>query len=176
MSTPSPSPACTSSTTSSTHTLALVALGALSVPVIVIGALSLVSQALRPLSQAEEARSAQVVKRLEKIGQVVVIAQDANRPLKTGLEVFSAQCTACHKEGVSGAPKFGDKSAWAPRIAKGFEALLLSALKGRNAMPPQGGGAFTDLEVARAVVYMANQGGAHFPEPPVPSTSAPQKR
>jgi cytochrome c5 len=101
--------------------------------------------------------------RIRKVGTVEI--RDANRPLKTGEEVFKAQCTTCHSAGVAGAPKFGDKAAWAPRIAKGFDALVQSALHGKNAMPPQGGGDFDDIEVARGVAYMANAGGAKFPEP-----------
>ncbi len=170
-----PAVSASASAASSSRRLAGLALVCLGLPIILIGAVALLSQVLRPPSLAEEAQAAQVVRRLEKIGQVEVMAQDPNRPLKTGAEVFAAQCTTCHKEGVLGAPKLGDKAAWGPRIATGFNALLNSALKGKNAMPAQGGGAFDELEVARAVVYMANQGGARFPEPPLPKTSAAQK-
>ena len=79
--------------------------------------------------------------------------------------MFKAQCSACHATGAAGAPKFGDKAAWAPRVGKGYEALLTSALKGKGAMGAQGGGDFDDLEIGRAVVYMANEGGAKFSEP-----------
>lgn len=82
--------------------------------------------------------------------------------------MFAAQCSACHANGAAGAPKFGDKTAWAPRIKTGFDALWNSALKGKNAMGAQGGGDFEDFEIARAVVYMANAGGAKFPEPTQP--------
>ena len=85
--------------------------------------------------------------------------------MKTGEQVFSAQCGGCHATGAIGAPKFGDVTAWGPRIKTGFESLLNSALKGKNAMVPQGGGAFDNFEIARAVVYMANGAGAKFPEP-----------
>src|SRR5690606_24392485 len=62
--------------------------------------------------------------------------------------------------------KLGDTAEWAPLIAKGYEALLKNAINGLNAMPPRGGNpALSDLEVARAVVYIANQSGASFPEP-----------
>jgi cytochrome c5 len=57
---------------------------------------------------------------------------------------------------VAGAPKFGDKAAWAPRIAQGKEALYNSALKGKGAMPPKGGNAaLSDDAVKAAVDYMA---------------------
>jgi cytochrome c5 len=104
-----------------------------------------------------------VTERIRKVGTVEV--RDANRPLKTGEEVFKAQCTTCHSAGVAGAPKFGDPAAWGPRIKTGFDSLVNSALHGKNAMPAQGGGDFDDVEVARAVAYMANAAGAKFPEP-----------
>ena len=70
--------------------------------------------------------------------------------------------------GLVGAPKSGDAAAWAPRIATGYDALLNSALKGKGNMAAQGGGAFADFEVGRAVVYMANAAGAKFEEPKAP--------
>lgn len=101
--------------------------------------------------------------RIQKIGSIEI--RDANRPLRGGEDVYKGQCAACHATGVSGAPKFGDAATWAPRLGQGFEALVQSALKGKNAMAPQGGGEFNDLEISRAVAFMANAGGANFPEP-----------
>jgi cytochrome c5 len=108
--------------------------------------------------------------RIQKVG--ILSMGEAVRELKTGEGVFKAQCTTCHTAGLVGAPKFGDAAAWAPRIKTGYEALLNSALKGKNAMTAQGGGAFSDYEVARAVVYMANAGGAKFAEPVAPAGAA----
>jgi cytochrome c5 len=113
-----------------------------------------------------------VAERLRKVGTVEI--RDANRPLRTGEEVFKAQCTTCHSTGAAGAPKFGDAAAWANRIKSGLEALVNSALKGKNAMPAQGGGDFDDTEIARAVVYMANAAGANFPEPQRPAAAGAQ--
>lgn len=113
------------------------------------------------VSAAEMQQS--VATRIQKVGAVEI--RDANRPLKAGEEVFKAQCAACHVAGVAGAPKFGDTAAWAPRIKGGYEALLGSALKGKGAMGPQGGGDFDDVEIGRAVVHMANAGGAKFDVP-----------
>ncbi len=101
--------------------------------------------------------------RISKIGTVEI--RDANRALKTGEEVYKAQCLACHGAGLAGAPKFADAAAWGARIATGYEALVTSALKGKGAMGAQGGGDFEDTEIGRAVVYMANAGGAKFAEP-----------
>ena len=115
-----------------------------------------------------------VAQRIRKVGTVEI--RDANRPLKSGEEVFKAQCTTCHSAGVAGAPKFGDAAAWGARIKTGFDALVNSALHGKGAMPAQGGGDFEDTEVARAVAYMANAAGAKFPEPkqPAPAAAAQQ--
>src|SRR5690606_18387794 len=84
---------------------------------------------------------------------------------KSGEEVYKAQCSACHAAGVAGAPKLGDAGAWAARIKTGLQAMTTSALKGKGAMAPQGGGDFSDTEITRAVVYMANQSGGKFEEP-----------
>ncbi len=108
-----------------------------------------------------------VAQRIQKIGQVEV--RDANRPLRAGEAVYQGQCAACHATGAAGAPKFGDVAAWAPRIQTGFEALVQSALKGKGAMAPQGGGDFNDLEIARGVAYMTQAAGAKFAEPAAPA-------
>jgi cytochrome c5 len=65
-------------------------------------------------------------------------------------------CMACHDTGVAGAPKLGDKAAWAPRIGKGLDALVASASKGLNAMPPKGGYSGSDAEFHAAVEYIVN--------------------
>jgi cytochrome c5 len=118
-------------------------------------------QALGGLTAQDVDRA--TAERIRKVGTVEI--RDANRPLKSGEEVFKAQCTTCHSTGAAGAPKFGDAGAWAPRIKQGFDALVQSALHGKGAMPAQGGGDFDDVEVARGVAYMANAAGAKFPVP-----------
>ncbi|HEY3301158.1 MAG TPA: c-type cytochrome [Methylophilaceae bacterium] len=85
---------------------------------------------------------------------------------KTGEQVVAAVCSACHAVGALGSPKIGDKDAWGPRIAQGYDTLVQHALKGIRMMPAKGGNAdLTDDEVARAVAHMANQGGANFKAP-----------
>jgi cytochrome c5 len=108
--------------------------------------------------------------RIRKVGAVEI--RDANRPLKAGEEVYKAQCAACHTTGAANAPKLGDAGVWANRIRTGFDALVASALKGKGAMPAQGGGDFEDTEIARAVAYMANAAGAKFAEPQRPAAPA----
>jgi cytochrome c5 len=113
-----------------------------------------------------------VGRRIQPVGRIEI--RDAANPgvLKTGEQVVQAQCSACHVSGALGAPKIGDAAAWGPRIKTGYDALLLSALKGKNAMAPQGGGDYSDTEIGRAVVYMANKGGAKFDEPKAPAAAA----
>ena len=84
---------------------------------------------------------------------------------RSGEQIYKAVCMACHDAGVAGAPKLGDKAAWAPRIALGLDALVKSATAGKNAMPPKGGSDATPQELARAIAYMANKAGANFKAP-----------
>lgn len=110
-----------------------------------------------------------IAARIQKVGALSL--GQANHEPRSGEEVFKAQCGTCHTAGLVGAPKFGDKAAWAPRIGAGYAALLQSAIKGKNNMTPQGGGAFSDYEIGRALVYMANAGGAKFTEPKAPEAA-----
>jgi len=76
-----------------------------------------------------------------------------------GEKVYKGICFSCHDVGVAGSPKFGDKAAWAPRIATGAEALYASSLNGKGAMPAKGGNpALSDAEVKAAVDYMVANG------------------
>ena len=74
-----------------------------------------------------------------------------------GATVYNQNCAMCHAPGLANSPKFGDKAAWAPRIATGKDALLKSALNGKGAMPARGGNPkLSDDDVAAAVEYMVN--------------------
>lgn len=133
---------------------------------VIIGLVYFVTSGNKPAAGAVNLEQA-VNARIQKVGSVEI--RDANREMKTGEQVFNVQCTACHTTGAAGAPKLGDAAAWAPRIKTGFDALLNSALKGKNAMGAQGGGDFDNFEIARAVVYMTNTVGAKFAEPAKPA-------
>lgn len=77
---------------------------------------------------------------------------------RSGEAVFNSACTACHSTGAAGAPKIGDSAAWAPRIDKGMDALMKSALNGLNAMPPRGTcGNCSDDELKNAIEYMISK-------------------
>lgn len=133
------------------------------VPLAVVAALVLFVVSKSPSATGPAFSEKAIADRLKKIGSLEL--RDANRPMKSGEQVFQAACVACHGTGALGAPKLGDASAWGPRVKTGFDALLQSALKGKGNMSAQGGGAFDDFEIARAVVYMANGSGGKLAEP-----------
>ncbi|MGJ7545568.1 c-type cytochrome [Variovorax sp. LT1R16] len=149
--------------------------------VIIVGLVSYVVSDNRPSGAAQgdnmslygvskDTRDREVADRLKKVGSIEI--RDANRALAAGEVVFKAQCIACHgAPGIPGAPHLNDAAAWGPRIGQGYAMLLEHALKGKGAMPPQGGGDFKDLEIGRAVVYMANSAGGKFPVPDRPAAA-----
>lgn len=143
------------------------------VPITVIALLAAyVASQTRPAAGSDMLDREAIAKRLQPVGRVEIKDASAAAVVRTGEQVFNGQCTACHTSGAAGAPKIGDAEVWAPRIKTGFDALWHSALKGKNAMPPQGGGDFSDYEIGRAVVYMANDAGAKFQEPAAPAAAA----
>ncbi len=135
---------------------------------IIIGLVFFVVSDKKPAAGATNMEKS-VSERVQKVGTVEI--RDANRALKSGEAVYQAQCVACHGAGVAGAPKLADKAAWSARIKTGLDAMVSSALKGKGAMAPQGGGDHSDVEIARAVVYLANAGGAKFTEPKAPEAA-----
>ncbi|MBN3790849.1 c-type cytochrome [Burkholderia sp. Ac-20353] len=135
------------------------------------------NQAFRRGAGTDALSGAEVAKRIAPLAQVDVKDANAPRTYKTGEAVYTAVCVACHGTGAAGAPKFGNKDDWAPRISQGFDTLLKTALAGKGAMPPRGGTSpddYSDYEIARAIVYMANNDGANFPEPAAPAANAQQ--
>jgi cytochrome c5 len=119
----------------------------------------------KPAAGSDAMGEQAVAARLQKVGAVEIKDLSDPASMKTGAQVYAAQCTACHAAGVANAPKLGDAAAWGLRIKTGYDALLTSALKGKGAMGAQGGGDFSDYEIGRAVVYMANQAGGALAEP-----------
>ena len=118
-----------------------------------------------------------VAKRIQPVGRVEFGAGGGGGAAggRSGEEVVKSVCATCHQAGVAGAPKIGDKAAWGPRIKEGLKTLVADAIKGKGAMPPKGGNSsLSDDEVARAVVFMANQAGARFKEPPAKAPAKSQ--
>ena len=115
-----------------------------------------------------------VAQRLRPVAEEGFILRDANAPkvLQAGNAVYTAVCAACHASGAAGAPKIGVAGDWTARLAQGYDTLVKHAIEGIRAMPAKGGNPDLDnVEVERAVVYMANQSGAKFKEPAVPAAA-----
>lgn len=119
-----------------------------------------------PLALTPEATS----ERLTPVSFVAATEHSARvMHFRHGHAVYDETCHACHEDGIAGAPRLGDKTAWGARIAKGFPTLVGHAIKGFQGkdgiMPPKGGGAWDDVEVARAVAWMTSRAGGNFSEP-----------
>jgi cytochrome c5 len=143
------------------------------VPITIIVLLAqYVSSGAKPAAGSEGLAARATEQRIAPVAAVQVKDAADTAALKNGADAFKAQCAVCHEAGVAGAPKFGDAAAWAPRITAGYDALLSSALKGKGAMAAQGGGDLSDLEIGRAVVHLANAGGAKFEEPKAAAPAA----
>ncbi|HET7160942.1 MAG TPA: c-type cytochrome, partial [Burkholderiales bacterium] len=144
------------------------------IPVLLIATLA--SLATRGVTPAVDTASQEAIaKRLKPVGQVVV-AEGSDLPgQRAAKQIVEAVCVACHATGALNAPKIGDTAAWQKLIAQGQSQLTQSAIKGVRQMPPRGGDpTLTDVEVARAVAFMANQSGAKFTEPPIQSAAPAQ--
>ena len=126
----------------------------------------------KPAAGSDGMTEQAVNKRIQPLGMVEIRDASDVASLKTGVQVYEAVCAACHTSGAAGAPKLGDTAAWGTRVATGYEALLTSAIKGKGAMGAQGGGDYSDYEIARAVVHMANESGGKFAEPKAPAPAA----
>jgi len=117
-----------------------------------------------------------VAARIKPVGSLEFGSGGGAAGSRSGEEVVKGTCAACHQAGVAGAPKIGDRNAWAPHLGHSLGELVASVTKGKGAMPPKGGNAsLTSDEIARAVVFMANQSGGKFKEPaakPQPAQAA----
>jgi cytochrome c5 len=115
-------------------------------------------------AQSEQAIAARISPVADQ-GFTLVVGS-GQKQARTGEAVYTAVCAGCHGTGAAGAPKAGDAGAWSGRIAQGFDTLVKHAITGIRAMPPKGGNPdLSDVEVGRAVAFLANQAGAKFKEP-----------
>jgi len=146
------------------------------VPILIIVLLSQFVTNMRSVNLDSAAMAPDAVaKRLKPAGDVAFAdaGTEAAKGPKSGEEIYKSVCSACHDTGAAGSPKFGDKIKWAPLLKEGQKQLVETAIKGVRAMPPRGGNpGLSDLEVERAVVFMANNSGGKFKEPAAP---APEK-
>jgi cytochrome c5 len=98
------------------------------------------------------------MKKVTSIMIATVLLAVSGSVLADGQKTYQTSCQACHATGAAGAPKFGDKDAWAPRIATGVDAMLAVAIKGKGAMPPKGACAScSDDDLKAAIEYMVSQ-------------------
>jgi cytochrome c5 len=160
-----------SSPIKSPRQLIIVVVLAFVVPIVVI---VLLTQLVTGGWQGAHEDDKQILSRIQAVGNVVIGEPSAPKGNLTGDAVYGQVCKTCHDAGLAGAPKIGDKGAWAPRIAQTQPSVTQHAIAGfqgkTGVMPPKGGNAdLTDTEVGRAVVYMANQVGANWKEPAAPA-------
>ena len=94
------------------------------------------------------------------------VSRTSKAPERSGEQIVQMQCSKCHQEGVGGAPKIGDRSAWIPRLKPGLDVVVRSAINGHGGMPARGGMAnLTDAELRSAIIYMFNKGTVPPKEP-----------
>ena len=111
----------------------------------------LVAQRIKPIGSVALAGATEAVA-TAPAAQTAAAGGDA---AASGEATYSKACVACHSAGVAGAPKFGDKAAWEPRIAQGVDALLSTAINGKGAMPPRGTCMdCSDADLKAAIEYM----------------------
>ena len=135
-------------------------------------AIFLVVQLIRGIQEKQvdvdssEVANKTVEARIKPFATLVALDANAPRVEQSGEQVYTAVCAACHTPGALGAPKLNAKGDWASRLGQGFDTLTKHAIEGIRAMPARGGNPdLSDIEVARAVAYMANSAGASFKEP-----------
>ena len=116
-----------------------------------------------------------VAARIQPVGRIEFGAASTGgaRASRSGEEVVKSVCGVCHETGAAGAPKIGDKAAWAKLLKAGLGELSKNAIAGVRAMPPRGGNPdLSDLEVARAIVHMGKLSGGSLKEPVEAAPSA----
>ena len=142
-------------TENSSRTIMIVTIVVAIVLIVIIWPLSMLGKGDTSSGSSDDAElRIQPVARVEM--QKAVVKSDG-KP-RSGEAIYEAVCKVCHEAGVAGAPKTGDKAAWAPRIATGAAALLASATNGKAAMPARGGASdLTDDELKAAVEFLVGK-------------------
>lgn len=140
------------------------------IPIIAILLLVKLVAVTSPMGAGSRAQSSEAIaERIQPVARFKLVeatADGGDTAARTGQQVYDLTCATCHAAGVAGAPTLGDEAAWAPLIESGFDEMVRIAIEGVGAMPPRGGNSsLSDLEVARAVAYMANNSGGSFDEP-----------
>jgi cytochrome c5 len=111
------------------------------------------------------------------LATLLLAAQAAVAEERSGAQVYETTCSECHATGKLNAPKLGDAKRWGKLVREGLDEIVPASLRGIRKMPAKGGNPdLSDLEVARAVVYMANAGGGKFAEPSAPDAERWRKK
>ena len=157
--------------------MALLAIG-FAVPALIAALIALlVVTEGRKLDQGPSSLDANAVAaRIKPVAEVAFAESGggAAKAAQTGEKVVQQYCAACHATGAAGAPKIGDKGAWAKYLGGGLNHMLKTSITGKGAMPARGGAPdLSDDELARAIVHMANQSGGKLKEPAAPKGAAP---
>ena len=138
----------------SSRTIMTITIAVAAILVVVVWPLSMLGKGDTTTGSDDAELRIQPVARVEM--QKAVVKSDG-KP-RDGATVYNTLCSACHATGVAGAPKTGDKAAWAPRIATGMATLVKVATEGKNAMPPRGGDAtLTDAELKATVEFLVDK-------------------
>lgn len=138
-----------------------------------IAVLVLLTQIVTDTPTAGREDDAAVLARIKPVGELQFAAASGPKGQLTGEQVYGQVCKTCHEAGLAGAPKVGDKTAWGKVIAQGQATAVDHAIKGIRAMPPKGGNPdLENVEVERAVAFMASKAGATWKEPPVTAATA----
>src|SRR6202158_5505940 len=155
--------------------LIIVVVLAFAIPIALIVSLSQLVTGMKPPGSAEA--DSQLLSRIKPFGEVAIADASSPKGNLGGEQVYQSVCKTCHEPGIAGAPKVGDKAAWAVPIKRGYETLVQHAISGfqeaGKVMPPKGGNPdLADIEVQRAVVSMPTRSGANLREPPAPAATA----
>lgn len=102
-----------------------------------------------------------ITQRLQPIGKINIEGADAAAARQVAVpaggpkDIYEKNCKTCHQTGLAGAPKWGSKGDWAPRISQGVDALVKTAVNGIRAMPPKGNCIqCTEAEIKETVQFM----------------------
>lgn len=138
------------------HSSRTILLGTVAVAVILV----VVIWPLSMLGKGSSSNPDEAELRIQPIAQIEMqkaVPKSDGKP-RSAEAIYNTICKACHETGVAGAPKTGDKAAWAPRLAAGSGALLKSAISGKGGMPARGGAPdLTDDELKAAVAYLTGK-------------------
>src|SRR5262245_39902892 len=133
--------------------------------IIPIAVLILLAQYVTDAPKGGNDSQVAILARIKPVGDFVLAGASGPKGQLTGEAVYNQVCKTCHETGLAGSPKVGDKAAWGKVIAQGQPTALEHAINGIRAMPPKGGNPdLENVEVERAVVFMANKAAANWKE------------